>query len=89
MEKLANEGVHLASAFQLAGSPHVIGSLWAVEDNICAKIAELFYHIVVKEGQSEFSIQSVPEVLARAVKQIRSETPDRPKLWAPFIHFGA
>lgn len=89
VKKLADEGVHLASAFQLAGSPHVIGSLWAVEDNICAKIAGLFYHIVVKEGQSEFSIQSVPGVLARAVKQIRSESPDRPDLWAPFIHFGA
>ena len=34
-ERLIDEGIHLAAAFQLAGFPHVIGTLWPVYDRDC------------------------------------------------------
>ncbi|KAI2464029.1 CHAT domain-containing protein [Annulohypoxylon bovei var. microspora] len=42
-EHLIDEGVHLISAFHLIGFQHVIGTLWQVQDETCAKIAESVY----------------------------------------------
>ena len=85
-----DEGVHLVSALSWLALLEFMSldlyGLW--KTTFRTKITELFIHKVVKEGQSEFYIQSVPEALARAVKQTRSESPDRPSLWAPFIQFG-
>ncbi|CBF75970.1 hypothetical protein AN3525.2 [Aspergillus nidulans FGSC A4] len=41
--KLADESLHIASAFQMSGFPHVIGSLWPTDDAVCVKVAEFFY----------------------------------------------
>lgn len=38
-----DEAIHLASAFQLAGFPHVIGTLWEINDNAAVEIARYFY----------------------------------------------
>ncbi|KAK4207352.1 CHAT domain-containing protein [Rhypophila decipiens] len=42
-QKLADEGPHLAAAFQLAGFSHVIGSLWPADDSVCVQVAQTFY----------------------------------------------
>ena len=84
---LADESLHLASAFQVAGFAHVIGSLWPADDDICVRLAESFYRSLTKSG-TKHSNRAVAEALRNAILDIRSETQD-PRLWATFIHSGA
>lgn len=52
--ELIDEAIHVASAFQLAGFPHVVGTLWEVNDRICATVADLFYtHLQAADGLPE------------------------------------
>ncbi|MCJ1345728.1 hypothetical protein MMC31_003937 [Peltigera leucophlebia] len=84
---LADECLHLASGFQVAGFAHVIGSLWQANDDICVLLAASFYGCLTKFGTKR-SNRAVAEALRTAVIEIRSESPDL-ELWAPFIHSGA
>ncbi|GGY02634.1 CHAT domain-containing protein [Streptomyces djakartensis] len=46
-----DEAIHLTSAFQLAWFPHVIGTLWEIDDQIAVTIADAFYtHLRNGEG---------------------------------------
>lgn len=89
MRTLADEALHLTSAFQMAGFAHVIGSLQPADDEICVKVAKLFYSFLADAKDSMRLNRSVPEALNYAVRQIAKEHPDRPDLWTPFIHLGA
>jgi CHAT domain-containing protein len=84
---LADEGLHIVSAFQVAGFAHVIGSLWSVDDDVCAQVARLFYEDLTKSSKTLYSNRSVAAALRSAVLQVRS-TCD-PSTWAAFIHSGA
>lgn len=93
---LFDEAIHLTSAFQLAGFPHVIGTLWEIDDPIAVRIARAFY-----EGLRTDSGSIDPDRAARAlhsaVRQVRDghDLPpghDRrraPLLWAAHLHAGA
>ena len=84
---LADECLHIASALQMAGFAHVIGSLCPADDDICARLAESFYRSLMESG-TRHSNRAVAEALRNAILDIRSESPD-PRLWTPFIHSGA
>lgn len=84
---LADECLHITSAFQVAGFAHVIGSLWPAGDDIGARLAEAFYSSLTKTGPKH-SNRTVVEALRNAILDIRSDSQD-PRLWAPFIHSGA
>jgi hypothetical protein len=86
---LLDEALHLAGAFQVAGFPHVIGTLWPVEDDLAAEFARRFYATPVA-GVEGFN----PAVSARAkhlaMHQLRSQTSlTAPHLWAAWVHYGA
>ncbi|KAL8338901.1 hypothetical protein RB598_007286 [Gaeumannomyces tritici] len=49
-KKLSDEGLHLMSAFQLAGFQHVIGSLWEVSDSHCVGVARSVYAELARGG---------------------------------------
>ena len=85
-KRLADECLHIASAFQVAGFAHVIGSLWPADDDICVRLAESFYGSLTKTG-TKHSNRAVAEALRNAMLDIRSESQDI-RLWAPFIHSG-
>jgi hypothetical protein len=88
--KLRDEGMHLTAAFQIAGFPHVIGSLWSADDAACVKLAESFYSSLTQKGTTtQFSNDQVARSLRDAVILIRSQHPEDPSIWAPFVHFGA
>jgi CHAT domain-containing protein len=86
--KLADEGLHLANVFQVAGFGQVIGALWSANDEVSARLAELFYVDIVKSGQALDHPGLGAFALRTAIMQVRREYPESPELWAPFIHLG-
>lgn len=83
-ERLADEAVHIATAFQLAGFRHVIGTLWPVQDSAAARIADDFYTDLARSFDADGSAR----ILHRAVHALRADDPDRPSRWAAHIHLG-
>ncbi|KAG7429491.1 hypothetical protein Forpi1262_v009459 [Fusarium oxysporum f. sp. raphani] len=67
-DKLDNEGIHLISAFQLAGFRHVVGTLWEVVDEHCVDVARVFYETMRDEGMTD---DIVCQALHRAVRLLR------------------
>ena len=65
---LADEGIHLANAFQLAGFRHVVGTLWAVSDRHCVEVAEILYKTIQREGLND---SAVARGLHQAVRALR------------------
>ncbi|WP_328785581.1 CHAT domain-containing protein [Streptomyces canus] len=91
--ELIDEAIHLTSAFQLAGFRHVVGTLWTINDLVGARIAEAFYARAVTGSTAltatRDSNHDVASALHDAVLAVRSEFPNRPSLWASYIHSGA
>jgi tetratricopeptide (TPR) repeat protein len=86
---LGDESLHISSAFQVIGIPHVIGSLWSVKDHVCVRMAELFYSNITSKHRSQDINRAVAEALHTAVLQVRKEFYNNPSAWAAFIHSGA
>ncbi|KAH7124631.1 CHAT domain-containing protein [Dactylonectria macrodidyma] len=55
-ENLQDEAMHLVSACQLAGFPHVVGSLWKVDDECSADAAREVYEAVRDKGWSNEAV---------------------------------
>ncbi|CAH0057206.1 unnamed protein product [Clonostachys solani] len=52
-DRLADEGIHLVSAFQLAGFRHVVGTLWEVSDKHCVDVTRVLYETMRTGAMSE------------------------------------
>lgn len=81
--RLADEAIHLASAFQLAGYRHVIGTLWGVADRPAAQIAANVYSALASTGTADAAT-----ALHAATRALRDRMPQRPFYWASHIHSG-
>jgi tetratricopeptide (TPR) repeat protein len=79
---LTDEPTHLHTAFQLAGYPHVIGTLWAVNDSVTSFIAADFYGTLATTSDSAHALH-------QAIRGIRSDIPHLPTMWAAYLHTGA
>ncbi|OAP55931.1 hypothetical protein AYL99_10083 [Fonsecaea erecta] len=88
VEDLVDESIHLASAFQLSGFRHVIGTLWGADDAAAVAIAAEFYEELLKDSKS--AKWSVSHALHYAVMNFRNRQDDCAAIWkwAPFIHLG-
>ncbi|MFJ8991266.1 CHAT domain-containing protein [Streptomyces sp. NPDC102279] len=80
----ADESIHLASAFQLAGFRHVVASLWPLDDLVAADTADHFYRLMPDTPSAE----AAATTLHRVIQRLRAEHPSRPHLWASLIHSG-
>ncbi|CAL9418735.1 CHAT domain-containing protein [Streptomyces sp. enrichment culture] len=78
---LADEAIHIGSAFQLAGYPHVVATLWPIADQAAAAVAGTVYR----------SLADGPAAAVHtATRQLRDACRGRsPLLWASHIHLGA
>ncbi|GII83920.1 hypothetical protein Ssi03_19100 [Sphaerisporangium siamense] len=85
---LSDEAIHLASAFQLAGFPHVIGTLWEINDRIAVEITGAFY-AALDAGAGVLDTGLAAHALHRAVRTVRDRFPSAPSLWAAHVHAGA
>ncbi|MFF7247641.1 CHAT domain-containing protein [Embleya sp. NPDC008237] len=83
---LADESIHVASSFQLAGFPYVIGTLWEVNDTIAAEIAKRIY---ARLESHDFDAAHTAACVHRATRLTRRRFPNFPTLWSAHIHMGA
>ncbi|MFC5824734.1 CHAT domain-containing protein [Nonomuraea insulae] len=84
---LLDEAIHLATAFQLTGFAHVIGTMWEINDRYAVRIADAFYAELtrgetVDAGRSAYALH-------RAVQRVRERVPLTPSAWASHLHAGA
>ncbi|WSQ06325.1 CHAT domain-containing protein [Streptomyces sp. NBC_01231] len=86
---LADEAIHIASAFQLIGYTHVIGTLWPIGVRTAMEVTRDVYttlHSAAEHDAMEAS--SAARALSSAVRHARDEAPLVPTLWASYIHAG-
>lgn len=82
--RYADEVLHLASAFHLAGFRHVVACLWPLVDNIAIEAARMFYRQL-----PDTPVAVDAAITLRGVTlHLRDEYPQRPDLWAPLVHSG-
>jgi tetratricopeptide (TPR) repeat protein len=81
--QLADENIHLAAAFILAGFRNVVGTLWESSDDACVEVAGGFYTGLFVDGVGS------GVAMHRAVVELRKRKPQKVLMWAPFIHMGA
>lgn len=87
--ELADEVIHIASGFQLAGFSHVLATMWPSETNVCKEVAVDFYRSLFNGQDSDEGHRKVSMAFHDAVKRARDKSPLLPCKWAPFIHMGA
>ncbi|HEU5472924.1 MAG TPA: CHAT domain-containing protein [Actinophytocola sp.] len=80
--RLADEAIHLASAFQLAGYRHVIGTLWWIGDLPAVDVADLIYSAIADGA-------GVAEAVHGATRRMRERWLHDPAVWASYVHVGA
>ncbi len=85
---LLDEAIHLTSAFQLAGSRHVIGTLWEIQDTTASTVAATFY-AGLGTATGSLDADRAARSLHHAVRMIRDTYPRLPFLWAAYLHVGA
>ncbi len=71
--------IGLSRAFQIAGVPRVVMSLWSVDDQATSKLMQTF----VKHLETHIP----SEALRQAMVDVRQEYPE-PSKWASFVMFG-
>ncbi|MGW1846890.1 CHAT domain-containing protein [Streptomyces sp. NPDC001966] len=81
---LADEVIHLGSAFHTAGFRHVIGTLWRVTDGTAAETARLFYDNL----PPDLNADQAARALHTTAVELRTRYPQFPARWAGYVHIG-
>ncbi|TKA21868.1 hypothetical protein B0A50_08740 [Salinomyces thailandicus] len=88
--RLQDKVIHIVSGFQVAGFPHVIGSLGPAGDEECVQVASRLYSSVFEHGGVPYiEGQRVAMAVREAVMAVRAQDMDMPLNWAQLVHFGA
>jgi hypothetical protein len=84
--KFASEVPGLSAAFQVAGVPATLGTLWPVESDASRRIVEETFRSLISDRDG-------PAVaLAKSQRKYLADPPsvahEHPRFWAPFVVFG-
>ena len=85
---LLDEAIHLSAAFQIAGFPQVIGTLWEIDDKGAVRIADGFY-ASLDDGAADLDTGRAAHALHGVLRKERDIFFRTPSLWAAFMHAGA
>ncbi|EPE31134.1 hypothetical protein GLAREA_04101 [Glarea lozoyensis ATCC 20868] len=94
---LLDEGIHLTGAFQMAGFPRSIGSLWQVDDERSGMVSKIVWENMlgvdgtIDYGKAAEGLHKAVRALreaARWVEGVEMRFDDQPVVWAPFIYMG-
>lgn len=84
-----DEVIHLAGAFQIAGFPQVVGTLWEAESECASQIARGFYEKLRENGTSRLTLDTAVLALHDSIISLRAQEPEAVLSWAPFVLYGA
>lgn len=84
---VADEGIHIASGFRLAGYQNVIACLWPVSNPVAVRMARFLYNAT--RGSVPVLPADPAAALHQAMRHLRRRHQCFPSLWAPFVHLGA
>ena len=84
--RFADEAIHPAAAFQLAGFRQVIATSWLVSDDTAADLAGRLYRGLSSPGR--LTAEGAPEALHHAVLALRDRDPGAVMTWAAYLHSG-
>lgn len=89
--QLADEPIHIASSFLLAGFSHVLATLWESNDGACLQVSSEFYRLIFDNGAvgGDGGHRKVGMAFHQAVRKLRDGNWRQPLRWASFIHTGA
>ena len=85
---LLDEAIHLSGAFQIAGFPQVIGTLWEIDDKGAVRIADGFYARLDNEAAG-LDTSRAAHALHGVLCKERDNFFRTPSLWAAYMHAGA
>ena len=85
--RLPDEAIHLASAFQTAGYPQVIGALWEAADLVSQRLAGQLYRSLRRYGGG-LDVDDAGRALHGIVRGLRARYVRSPAVWAPYMHAG-
>lgn len=85
--QFADESLHIASGFQLAGFSHVLAAMWSAESKVCVDVSTEFYRSLF-DGRGT-GHRKVRTAFHEAVRKAQEQHRRSPLKWAPFIHMGA
>ena len=83
--KIPDESVHLASAFQLVGFEHVVGTIWPAPDDISLSVAAGFYASVWDPAAGRNADPAA--ALHASVAAVLAEDWRNPFPWS-YVHYG-
>ena len=86
--ELADEAVHAASAFQLAGYAQVVATQWEVADTMAAALTVKFYAELAAAITNGTSLPAAT-ALHKVTRDLRDRYRDHPAVWAAYLHAGA
>lgn len=87
-DRLTDEAIHTASAFQLAGYGQAVGTLWEIGDGFAASVAPDFYGRLSAEAEPGARLPAAV-ALHHTTRGIRAALPHLPSAWASLVHAGA
>lgn len=82
-ERLTDEAIHITSAFLLAGFPTAVGTLWEIDSTHADHVTRAFYDRMTTHGADTSA-----HALHHTVRELRHRIPDRPHVWAAYVHAG-
>ncbi|WP_167979081.1 CHAT domain-containing protein [Lentzea indica] len=84
--RLVDEALHLAATTQLLGYPHVVATLWSIEDFEAPGVTDGFYRRLSTTGRPRSA--GAAQALHESIEELRRSAADEPLVWAPYVHFG-
>ncbi|MEV5877415.1 CHAT domain-containing protein [Streptomyces sp. NPDC052101] len=81
-ERLSDEALHITSAFLLAGFPAAIGTLWEIDSTHADHVTRDFY-------RRSTGADAAAHALHHCIRALRQRIPNRPHVWAAYVHAGS